>query len=113
MNKPRLIKNYESLTEEVQEQIKLVYPKGFSKHLITFKNREGQIQKGLPFETEDFIYLIRMTEAKANALIEGDDDYDENGRLKKKVKAEYEDKYEDDDFMNELNDNVDNDLGLE
>ena len=113
MSKPRLIKNYESLTEEVQEQIKLVYPIGFSKHLITFKNREGQIQKGLPFETEDFIYLIRMTEAKADAIIEGDDDYDENGRLKKNVKAEYEDKYEDDDFLNDLNDNEDNDLGSE
>ena len=113
MSKPRVIKNYENLTEEVQEQIKLVYPRGFTKHLLTFKNKEGQIQKGLPFETEDFYFLIRMNEEKAEAIIAEDDDYNDNGVLKSKVKEEYEDKYEDEDFLNELNDNEDNDLGMD
>lgn len=113
MSKPKIIKNYESLSEEIKEQIKLVYPRGFSKHLISFTNRDGKLQKGLPFETEDYYYLIRMTESKADAIIEGDDDYDENGRLRSSRKAEYEDKYEDEDHLNELNNNADNDFGDE
>jgi len=113
MDKPRIIKDYHKLSEEVIEQIKLVFPMGFSKHLVIFKNREGEIRKGLPFETEDYYYLIRMSEAKAEAIIEDDDDYDSDGNLKKSVKTKYEDKYEDEDFLNELNSNEDNDLGID
>ena len=40
-NKPRLVKDYDKLNEAVQEQIKLVYPHGFTKYLITFINKEG------------------------------------------------------------------------
>lgn len=113
MNKPRVVKDYEKLPEEVVEQIKLVYPMGFSRHLVTFTNKDGLKKKGLPFETEDYYYLIRMTEEKAHAIIEDDDDYDEDGVLKLDVKSEYEEKYEDEDFLNELNSNEDNDLGFE
>ncbi len=111
MSKPKVIKDYDKLTEDVIEQIKLVFPMGFSKHLVTFTNKEGQKRKGLPFETEDYYYLIRMSEAKAVAIIEDDDDYDEDGNLKQGAKSKYEDKHEDEDFLNELNSNSDNDLG--
>ena len=113
MSKPRVIKDYDKLTEEVVEQLKLVYPMGFTKHLITFKNRNGEIKKGLPFETEDYYYLIRMNEAKAEAIIEDDDDYDDDGILKQSIKAKYMDKHDDEDFLNELNSNDDNDLGID
>lgn len=111
MSKPKIIKDYEKLTEEVKEQIKLVYPLGYLSHLVTFTNRNGEKKKGLPFETEDYYYLIRMNEAKAEAIVEDDDDYDDNGKLKAKVKSKYEDKYEEDDFLNDLNSNEDNELG--
>jgi hypothetical protein len=113
MNKPRIIKDYEKLSDEVIEQIKLVYPMGFSKHLITFFNKDGEKKKGLPFETEEFYYLIRMSEEKAENIIEEDDDYDKTGNLKEEVKASYEDKYVDEDFLNELNANKDNEFGGE
>ncbi|MDG1718045.1 MAG: hypothetical protein P8H42_10475 [Saprospiraceae bacterium] len=113
MSKPKVIKNYEKLTEEVKEQIKLVYPMGYTSHLVTFTNREGEKKKGLPFETEDYYYLIRMSEAKAEAIIEDDDDYDDDGNLKKSAKTKYEDKHEDEDFLNVLNSNSDNDLGID
>ena len=110
MNKPRVIKDYHKLSEEVIEQIKLVFPMGFTKHLITFTNRDGEKRQGLPFETEDYYYLIRMSTAKAEAIIEDDDDYDKSGNLKESVKTKYEDKYEDENFLNDLNSNEDNDL---
>lgn len=111
MSKPKVIKDYEKLAEEVKEQIKLVYPMGYLKHLVTFTNRDGEKRKGLPFETEDYYYLIRMSEAKAEAIVEEDQDYDNDGNLKATAKSKYEDKYEDEDFLNDLNSNNDNELG--
>ena len=111
MAKPIVIKDYDKLTADVVEQIKLVYPMGFTSHLISFTNRHGEKRKGLPFETEEYYYLIRMSEAKAKAIIEDDDDYDDDGNLKKSAKIKYEDKHDDEDFLNELNSNSDNDLG--
>lgn len=41
MNKPRIVKDFENLNEEVFAQIKLEYPLGFEKKLILFKNKES------------------------------------------------------------------------
>lgn len=95
MNKPRVVKDYEKLDEAILEQIKLNYPRGFQKNLITFKNAAGAFVSALPFETEEKHYLVRMTRAEALDIIEDDDDYDEDGLLKDDVKEEYEEKYED------------------
>ncbi len=98
-NKLRVTQEYERLSEELKEQIKLVYPYGFSRHLITFKNREGKNIKGLRFETDEKIYLIRMTVVEAQNIILRDDDYDDEGNLKDDVKEEYEDKYADVEYL--------------
>lgn len=95
MNKPRVVKDYEKLDVSIQEQIKLAYPYGFDRHLITFKNVEGKFVSALPFETDDRYYLIRMTEALAQEIIDNDDDYDDDGNLKDDAKSEYQEKYED------------------
>ena len=113
MSKPRIVKDYEKLSDEVLEQLKLVYPLGFRRHLVQFKNREGILKKGLPFETEDYYYLIRMTEEKAMHIIAEDEDFDEEGVLKDDVKKSYEDKHVEEAFLNEFNSNDDNDLGEE
>ena len=95
MNKPRVIKDYDLLDESILEQIKLNYPHGFDKHLILFKNAKGNLVSALPFETEDKYYLVRMTRQEANEIISEDDDYNEDGHLKSEVRAEYEEKYDD------------------
>lgn len=97
MTKPRVVKDYDKLTEEIQEQIKLNYPFGFQRNLITFKNMKGKFISALPFETEEKYYLVRMTKAEAVEIIENDDDYNDNGLLKKDVREDYEEKYEDSD----------------
>lgn len=96
-NKPRVVKDYEKLDPEVLEQIKLEYPRGFRRNLITFKNAKGDTVSALPFETDDRYYLIRMTVKEADAIIEDDDDYDDEGNLKARVKRAYVAKHEDDD----------------
>lgn len=91
--KPNVIKDFEKLDPQIQEQIKLSYPQGFSQHLVTFTNMDGKVVSALPFETEDRNYLVRMTINQAVEIVESDNDYDEDGVLKGKVKEEYSDKY--------------------
>jgi hypothetical protein len=98
-SKPRVIKDFNKLDPDMQEQIKLAYPYGFSDNLITFTNKDGMLVSALPFETEDKMYLLRMTEKEAQRIIEMDDDYDEDGVLKTEVRDEYEDKYSDMDYL--------------
>ncbi len=107
-NKPRVVKDYDKLDAEVVEQIKLTYPRGYQRNLVTFKNAKGDTVSALPFETEDRYYLVRMTIKEAIAIIEEDEDYDEDGILKPKVKRAYTDKHADDD-----DDDLPDDLDLE
>lgn len=97
--KIRVIKDFEKLDNEIQEQIKLVYPNGFSQNLITFTGKEGKLVTALPFETDEKFYLIRMTNLQAKQIITEDEDYDEDGILKDDSKEEYEDKYSDLDYL--------------
>ena len=98
-NKPRIIKDFEKLDVSLQEQIKLLYPKGFSENLITFNNREGKLVSALPFETDDHYYLIKMTAYEAQQIVDDDTDYDDDGILKDDVREDYEDKYSDLDYL--------------
>ncbi|MGW8121866.1 hypothetical protein ACV07N_04330 [Roseivirga echinicomitans] len=95
-SKPRVIKDFDKLDVEIQEQIKLEYPEGFEDHLIYFTNKEGKRVSALPFETEEKYYLVRMTVEEAQQIIEDDDDYDADGNLKDEIKEEYEEKHAED-----------------
>lgn len=99
MNKPRVIKDFEKLDSNIQEQIKLAYPNGFYDFLITYTDRTGKLVSALPFETDEKYYLVRMTYSEAIAIIEDDDDFDDDGNLKVDVKEEYGEKYKDLDYM--------------
>lgn len=94
-NKPKVIKDYNKLDKELQQQIKLVYADGFADNLIHFFNKDGLKITVLPFETEDKSYMLRMTENEAVQIVDDDDDYDDDGFLKTDVKQSYEDKYAD------------------
>ncbi len=91
--KSKVITDYNELRKGLKEQLKLQYPYGFAENLINFINEEGQTVSALRFETEEEIYLLRMTPQMALQLIEEDDDYDDNYQLKYSVKKEYEEKH--------------------
>ncbi len=99
INKPRVIKDYNKLDKELQQQIKLVYADGFAENLIHFFDKNGLKITVLPFETEDKYYMLRMTENEAVQIVDDDDDFDEDGFLKNEVKQDYEDKYADMDHI--------------
>lgn len=100
-NKLRVIQDYEKLNKDIKEQIKLVYPEGFSQHLIEFTNSKGEKVTALRFETFERIYLVRMSIRKAEQIIEHDSDYDSDGNLKEKIKEKYEDEYSDIEYLSE------------
>lgn len=91
-SKPRIVKDYDKLDSLVQEQIKLEYPHGFEENLVKFTNAEGNRVSALPFETDDRYYLVRMTIEEAQAIIEDDDDYDEDGNLTDEAREEIEER---------------------
>jgi len=98
-NKAKVIQNYEKLSTEIQEQIKLYYLEGFSEHLIEFTNSKGESVSALPFETEDKIYMVRMSVRKAMELVDQDSDYDDDGVLLSNRREQFEEKYAgEDDF---------------
>lgn len=90
-NKPRVVTAFEKLDKAIQQQIKLEYPEGFSQHLIKFTNKEGEIVSALRYESEEKIYLVKMSVMLAEQLIEDDEDYDDDGNLTDDAREEYED----------------------
>jgi hypothetical protein len=92
--KPRVVKDFDKLDTKIQELIKLKYPFGFEEELINFYNSEGNKVSALPFETSEKYYLVRMTVAQAQEIIEDDDDYDNEGNLTDEAREEYEDKHD-------------------
>jgi hypothetical protein len=73
VGKKRIIKKFEQLSPELLALVKKEYPDGFEESLITFQTPGGELASGLPLETEDTYYLIRMPKA---SLPEEDDDFD-------------------------------------
>ena len=107
--KLRVIQDFEKVSTEIQEQIKLVYPNGFSQHLIEYKNKEGETVSALPFETDVKVYMIRMSKKVARKIIQDDDDYDDDGILIESIRDKYEDEHADIDYLSENENYEDND----
>lgn len=106
-NKKRVVTVFEKLDNSIQEQIKFVYPDGFSHHLIKFNNKEGERVSALRFETDEIIYLIKMSVAKAEQIISDDEDFNDDGFLKKNVKETYGNKYSELDYILDQEDEED------
>lgn len=93
--KPRVIKDYDKLSEEIKQLIKLKYPEGYSEYLIKFTDIQGHFITGLPFETDDRIYMVRMSHYEAQILVDEDDDFDSNGILTDQAIQRFQDNDED------------------
>ena len=83
-SKLRVIQDFEKLPRGLQEQIREMYPDGFTQHLISFTNKDGKLTSALPFETEDKIYLVRMSFEDAD-LAYDEEEYDDDGILIKEA----------------------------
>ncbi|MGN0028777.1 MAG: hypothetical protein ACI35Q_03475 [Marinilabiliaceae bacterium] len=64
--KPRVIKNYEKLDEKLREAIAARYPQGYAQEIQTFDIGGGRFMTGLPFETDEFSYIIKFPAVAEN-----------------------------------------------
>lgn len=81
-SKPRIVKDYDKLPEDIINRVKMKYPDGFVDHLLSYNDKEGKKVSALPFDTDEVYYLIRMTASEARQIIEDDEDYDDTGVLR-------------------------------
>lgn len=82
MAKKRIIKDYETLPEDIIRMVKMKYPTGYAASLISYTDKEGKKVSALPFETEETYYLIRMTIQDAKRIVKEDEDFDDEGVLR-------------------------------
>jgi DNA-directed RNA polymerase subunit delta len=106
-NKKRIIKDYDTLPEDIITRVKMEYPYGFADSLVSFTNKEGKRVSALPFETEEIYYLIRMTVQEARQIISDDEDYDDEGNLRDDYAAEEEEESAEPETGNSFSDPAD------
>lgn len=81
-SKPRVIKDFDKLDKEIQEQVLQMYPNGFAEFLITYTDpKTGMERFALPYETEDRYYMIRMDEYIDTDSAADDDDFSKDDDL--------------------------------
>jgi hypothetical protein len=96
-SKPKVIKEYDKLSEELQERLREVYPDGFSEHFIRFTDKDGKYIVALPLETEDRYYMVNVTGTSVAKLPKPPKDEDEGPKDEESEAGE--DRYTDLDSM--------------
>lgn len=73
--KKHLVTSFHNLTPEMQEEVKAMYPAGFSEAMIRVDKPNGDFFYAVPFETSDTAYLVKI-DVKIDDGIEDDDEKD-------------------------------------
>jgi len=95
--KRKLVTSFNNLSVELQEELKLLYPRGFAEVMARFDKPNGDFFYYVPFETEDTSYLVKIDvkiDDKADDAVE--DEYYDDDELK--GADEIQDSDEDDDM---------------
>ena len=95
--KRKLVTSFNNLSVELQEELKLLYPRGFAEVMTRFDKPNGDFFYYVPFETEDTSYLVKIDvkiDDKADDAVE--DEYYDDDELK--GADEIQDYDEDDDM---------------
>ncbi|MDZ7876413.1 MAG: hypothetical protein U5L45_02020 [Saprospiraceae bacterium] len=75
-SRPKLLKDLDKLPKDVQAAIKAEYPNGFSHKLVSYTTPKGEKVLALPFDTEEFAYLVRVTVMDSKNMTKDDEDDD-------------------------------------
>jgi DNA-directed RNA polymerase subunit delta len=77
-SKPKIVKDFDKLPKEVQAAIKAEYPNGFSHKLINYTTPKGEKVLALPFDGEEYDYLVRVTIMESRNVVRDDDDLEDD-----------------------------------
>jgi len=78
MTKKRSIVSYDKLTAEQKKELLKSFPDGYRSFVTQIKTPAGESLEALIWETEEVIYLVKMSSNMTTALdLDDDDDDDE------------------------------------
>ncbi|MGQ1784526.1 MULTISPECIES: hypothetical protein [unclassified Saccharicrinis] len=100
-NKKRTIVDYHKLPVDLKEQLKLVNSDGLHDDIITYKDSKGHQISALRLETDDVVYMVRMSKELAFQIMDEDDDFNDDYSLKSGKMKKYIDKHGDIDYISE------------
>lgn len=58
--KRRLVTSLQNLSPELQDQVKQMYPLGFTDAMMRIDKPNGDFFYAVPFETEEIFYLVKI-----------------------------------------------------
>lgn len=103
MEKKRVIVDYSTLPDDVLHIMSNRYPDGYEHDIIKFPNAKGEMISAVRVETDDIIYLVKVSK-QLEQMVEDfeDDDSDEDEMIEheivpKEIKEEIESEVEDED----------------
>ncbi|MBP3383199.1 MAG: hypothetical protein IIV29_01670 [Tidjanibacter sp.] len=74
-NKKRSVVSFANLSPELQEEVKKLYPYGFTEAMMRIDKPNGDFFYAVPFETDEVMYLVKIN-VKIDDHIEEEDDKD-------------------------------------
>ena len=102
INKKRIIKSLDNLSEELRNLLKKQYPLGYENSISRIKNAKNEPIFVFPLETEDTVFLIKVPVTKNSQ-----GDYDVDSRKDPEDDHSEEDDYGDKDFASGNDDDYD------
>jgi DNA-directed RNA polymerase subunit delta len=72
--KKRMVIDYKNLTDEMLALLDEQYPTGFNGHYTKFPNSKGEIISAVRLETDDTIYLVKISAQMKQILTEAEMD---------------------------------------
>ena len=72
MDKPKVLTDYQKLTPELMELFNETFPQGIVGQTIRFPNAKGEIITAVRMETEERIYLVKLS-ARAKEILSDED----------------------------------------
>lgn len=74
--KKRLVTSFNNLSQEQQEEVKMLYPRGFTEVMTRIEKPNGDFFYVVPYETEEISYLVKIDVKIDDVPDDGaDDDY--------------------------------------
>ncbi len=77
MAKKRAIVSYDKLTAVQRKELTKSFPDGYGSFITQIKTPAGESLEALIWETEEIIYLVKITKTMTQALDDDDDDEDD------------------------------------
>ena len=91
----RIIIDHKKLTPSLASLLLETYPEGYGdEDLIAFKNSRGEWVEAVELQTEEALYLVKISKSLSNLLsafsLEEPDDLEEERRMPEDIENEYD-----------------------